>query len=296
MRDDLVTLSANFLGPVLVGLMLHNGFAVMCFNIGLFALAMKVAGSIEGVNKTVFGYLILLNAELLPTLITLNKEILALFAAVLSAKYALSAARRFVLLLATLVVCFLARWEQALILIVYLLIAHSPLRFRPKLTLGALICSISVAYPMAFRIFEVDPHIFDWLLKDANTILRLNSIQDAGGFFVVVVPKIFMSIAGRLASPWSYWSGAFLKEGFEDPQQQIFQPLGCLVSLILFAYAIVKGKLALKSPLSMLIAVTLIISAIPPFIQPRYLYPAYVFLCLEIARSLGRVDKSRGPI
>jgi hypothetical protein len=286
--ESLVSLAQNLLGPVLLGLILRNGFAVMCFNIGLFVLAMKIAGSITGVNKTIFGSLILLNAVLLPALVTLNKEILALFAAVLTAKYVLSSRRPTLLFAATLIVSFLTRWEQTAIFILYLLIEHSPLRFRPKLALGLLVGGLSIGYPLMFSILQIDPHMFDWILHDANTILRLNSIQDAGGFFIVVVPKIFMAIAGRLATPWVYWSGDFLKDEFQDPQQDIFQPLGCLAFLLVIAYALLKRRLQLKNPLPMLIILTLVIAAVTPFIQPRYTYPAYVLLCLEIARSKNR--------
>lgn len=295
--ESLVTLGSNLLGPVLLGQLLGNGFAVMCFNISLFVLAMKIAGSIPGVHKTLFGFLILLNVVLLPALATLNKEILALFAAVLTAKYVLSSRRSILFLAATLGVSLMARWEQAAILILFLLLMHSPLRSRPKLALGLLVCSISVLYPLIFRsIFHVDPQVFNDLIQNANTILRLNNIQAAGGFFIVILPKIFMSIAGRLATPWIYWNGSFLKEGIQDPQQDIFQPLGSLAFLLIFAYALLKRKLQLNKPLPMLIALTLVITAVTPFIQPRYLYPAYVLLCLEIARPIELPKPTPAPI
>jgi hypothetical protein len=294
--ESLVSVTSNFLGPVLLGLLLHNGFAVMCFNIGLFVFAMKIAGSIPGVNKTIFGYLMLFNAELLPSLTTLNKEILALFAAVLTAKYLLSDRRSTLLLALTLLVSFLARWEQAAILILFLLLQHSPLRFRPKLALGLIVCGLSVIYPLGFRVLHIDPHIFDYLLQNANTIIRLNSIQASGGFVIVVLPKIFMTMAGRLATPWFYWSGDFLKDHLQDPQQDIFQPLGCLAFLLVFAYAILKKKLQLKRPLPMLIVLTMVISAVSPFIQPRYLYAGYILLCLEIAGSQVPLEPTPDPL
>ncbi len=295
--EALITLESNFLGPVLIGLLMGNGFVVFCFNSLLFVTAMKVAGSIQGVNKTVFGWLVLLNAELLPSLTTLNKEILALFAAVLTAKYLLAPRRSIALLGLTLVMSFLARWEQAVVLLLFLVLAHTALRTRPKLTLLLLVIGMSVGYPLVFSIFHVDPAIFDYLLQGANTIVRMNSIQAAGGFFLVVVPKIFMTMAGRLGQPWVYWSGDFLKDGLLDPQQEIFQPLGCLAFLGVFAYACLRRKLPLRRPIPMLIALTLIVSALPPFIQPRYLFAAYVLLCLVIARqpqeSPGLVEPTR---
>jgi hypothetical protein len=100
-----------------------------------------------------------------------------------------------------------------------------------------------------------------------------------------------MSMAGRLAQPWNYFNGQFASEGFSDVQQQIFQPLGCLAMLIVFSWAVLKGRFVLKSPVVFLVAITLIVSAVAPFIQPRYLYGAYVLLALELAHSGERPGK-----
>jgi hypothetical protein len=94
-----------------------------------------------------------------------------------------------------------------------------------------------------------------------------------------------MNMTGNLAQPWLYWSGEVWKGGFDDPQQQIFQPLACLSVLLVFGYALIKKRFRFDRPLLMLMAITMVITAITPFIQPRYLYPAYIFLSLELAIS-----------
>jgi hypothetical protein len=213
----------------------------------------------------------------------LNKEILVLFASVVTAKYVISTRKSILFFMTALGVSFLVRWEQALIFVLFVSLMRSPLRPRPKLMLGSVIFGLSILYPLIFHIFGIDPEIFSYLGEGANTILRLNNLQASGGFFIVVLPKIFMNMAGNLGQPWLYWSGDFMKGGFTDPQQQLFQPLGCLAFLLVFAYAISKRKLQLSRPFIMLMVLTMIVTAITPFIQPRYLYAAYVFLCLELA-------------
>jgi hypothetical protein len=282
----LTSLTANFFGPAVLILWLKTGFLILCFNFLLFFIAMKVAASIEHVRISVFGFLMLLNAELIPSLTTVNKEILTLLASVLVAKYIYSTHRSKLLLFAALIVSLFARWEQAAILILFLLMSQSFMRSRPKLSLLLLIAGISVGYPLLFTVMGIDPSIFDYLLQDAHFILTLNSIQMAYGFPIVLIPKILMSLAGRFAQPWYYWSGQFISDGFSDAQQQIFQPLGSLAMLSAFTVAAFKRKLSLRNPVALLIAITLIVSAAAPFIQPRYLYGVYVFLSLELARSV----------
>ncbi len=282
-------LTSNQLGPVTLGLLLKNGFAVMCFNIFLFCVALKVAFSFPGINKSLFGFLMLLNAELFPSLTTLNKEILALFAAVLTAKYIYSGVRSKLLLVLVSAACLFARWEELAILIMFLVLYRWK---RPKLTLAVIIAAITVAYPLAINAAGIDLRALTLQGENGNTITFLNNIQAHYGFPFVLIPKTFMAFAGRLGAPWIYWSGQFLAEGFEDIQQQIFQPLGCASFLIVFTLAVIRGKMDLRRPIAFLVAITVICEAVTPFVQPRYLYGTYVLLCLEI--SLSQTDETLG--
>jgi hypothetical protein len=281
--SDLVSLTSNFLGPSLIAATLKSGFSVMCFNVVLFGVAMKIAGTIPYLNKSMFGFLMLLNAELLPALTTLNKEILALLASVLIGKYFYSNPRSNIWLLLGLGVSFVARWEQAAILLLMIAVLHSPLAARPKLTILFLIALITVLYPVAFNFLGVDPGLFDAILANGNLIVKLNHLQDAYGFPIAVLPKILMTIAGKLSKPSYLLTGEFLNQDFADPQQDIFQPLGCLAFLVVLAWILLKRKVIMTNPIILLSVITMIITAVTPFIQPRYLYGTYVWLCLELA-------------
>jgi hypothetical protein len=286
-------LSTNFLGPVVIGLVFPSGIAILGCNVLLFLIALKVAFSIEGIHKVLFGSLMLLNAELVPSLTTLNKEILAILAAVLSAKYIYSARPSAFLLTSTLVASFFARWEQLVIFGLFFLFLHSPLRRRPKWALGLLVAALTVIYPLMFRLLGVDTAMFDYLLEGAGLILRLDSIQAAFGFPIVLPIKVLMAMAGPLLQPGFYLSGEFLEVGISDFQQRIFQPLGCLALLIVFAIARYKGKARMTTPIGVLSAITLIIVAVAPFIQSRYVIPVYVLLSIELAKdSLPRMGQN----
>ncbi len=283
--SDLVSVGGNYFGPVTLVLLLKTGFAILCFNFLLFLLGLKIAFSIPGMRKAMFGLLLLLNIELLPAIATLNKEIFTLFAAILTAKYVLSPKKSFLLLVIALVVSFLARWEQAGILVLYLLFSFCrPFRGHPRGTIAVVIAGLSVFYPLMFKLFGLNPDMFNYLLEGARTIIKLDAIQNHYGFPIVVGPKIFLLIAGKLASPEYYTRSGIAGAGFTDVQQTIFQPLGCLAMVIVTFLAFAKRRLGLGRPLGLLIWLTLIISAVAPFVQPRYAYPVYVLMSLELAR------------
>jgi hypothetical protein len=279
----LLSATGNLLGPVSVGLLLHNGVSVMGFNLLLFLLAMKVASSIPDMNVGIFGFLLLLNFELIPSLTTLNKEIFALLSSVMIAKYLYTKNPSALALLGVLLVAVFSRWEEAAILMLYLIL-RSVFRDHPKTALIFLVAFLTIAFPLGLRLLGLDLSTFDWLMQDAHTILVLNKIEYAYGFPLVVIPKVVMLIAGVWFSPSFYAANPGIVDGFMDPQQELFQPLGCIALMVVFAYAFWTKRMKLSSPIAMFVAITLIVTAATPFIQPRYLYGAYVMLCIELAR------------
>lgn len=290
--QPLISATSNLLGPVAVGMLLRNGFAVMCFNFLLFGIAMKVVDSIPGVTTALVGFLLLLNAELLPALTTLNKEIFALLASALTVKYLYSTRRSKLLLGAVLLVSAFARWEQVALLILYFLLRRFPFRNRPWRAILFLVAAITVVYPISFRLLGIDPHAFDWLMQGATTQIWINNIQNSYGFFLLVVPKILLLMTGELHSP-QYYDPHYWSENFSaDPQNMLFLPLACLAFTVIFIYALYTKRMQLSRPVAFLSAITLIVTAAAPFTQPRYIFGVYVMLCIEVARPrvLGEVS------
>lgn len=275
----LVGFGSNFLGPALLGIVLKNGFAVVCFNIFLFMASLKIAFSFPGINKSLFGFLMLLNLQLFPSLTTLNKEILTLFAAVLTARYIYSERRSKLLLLAVCATSLFTRWEQLAIFIMFLCLYRSKHR---KLILVAIVAAITVAYPLVLSLLPTVLTGFTAQGENGNTITFLNNIQAHYGFPIVLIPKILMSSVGSLVTPWYFWSGEFLND-LGDLQWALFQPLGCAAFTIVLVLALIKGKMNLHRPIAFLIAIQMIGVAVTPFVQPRYLYAVYILLCLELS-------------
>ena len=149
------------------------------------------------------------------------------------------------------------------------------------------------------------PYTYQWLgdlsflLDGATTLIWIDNIQKAFGFPLTVIPKIFMEITGNLHSPQFYDPGYWWNNFQLDPQNMLFLPLGCLAFSIALPYAIRTKRMTLDRPIPFLIALTLLVTAVPLFTQPRYIYGAYAMLCIEIARPKPSVvadSPESGPV
>ena len=79
-------------------------------------------------------------------------------------------------------------------------------------------------------------------------------------------------------------SGGLLSKIAMDPQESLFQPLGCTAFIVVLILVTTTKRMDLRRPIPFLVLVTLIVTAATPFIQPRYLYSAYILLC-DLQRS-----------
>ncbi len=281
----LVSFTGNLLGPVLIGTLFRTGFAVACFNIVLFFFAVEVACTIPGVDRYRLLFLLAICAETAPALVTLNKEIMVLVSALLFAKYVYSKRRSFILLLAVFAVSVFARWEQIAILLLYLFLSRkgSVFKRKPWLAVFTVVAILTVLYPLIARLPGSRIGAFTQYAKGANTIAKLNRIQTDFGFPLVVVPKIIMDIFGELLRPLTFL-GEYYILGYADIHSIFIIPLFSIALITLLVKAYRRGLLNPARPIALLIITYAIVTAVTPFVQPRYYYFNYVLLCLELAR------------
>ena len=290
-QGSLVNFGGSSLGPVITALIFRNRFGVAWFNCALFLLVIWWAGRIPGVRREVFAVLMMIEPQLLPTLMTLNKEIFAIAGLMSFAAYLYPvtktrsgrASKWF--LLATFVLSMFARWEQVLVIGWYLIAEskRSPIRNKPAKGIVALLLVCSFAWAAAVHIVHVNLAGF---IEQAQggVISRLYAIQADGGFFLVALPKILMNIAGRWTSPL-YFLGDYWDTDFDGVWQNAYIGiLSSLVMLVVVAITIVRDRFRLARPLIYFTATYFVCTALNPFIQHRYIYPAYALIALELAR------------
>jgi hypothetical protein len=285
-HDNLVSFSGNLLGPVLIGTVFRNGIAVGLFNIFLFFVAIEIASTIPGVDPYRLVLLLALCSETAPALVTLNKEILVLFSTLLLAKYIYSERRSWLLLGVVLAVSLFARWEQIALILLFLFLRRKGSIFErsPKFAIGAVIAVLTVLYALIARLPGSGLGAFTQYTKSANTIAKLDKIQENFGFPLVLAPKILMNLLGELLRPLT-----FVREysdlGFGDVHSLFIIPLFSIALCTLLVISYRQGKLNPRRPIAFLIIIYAITTAVTPFVQPRYNYFAYVLLALELARK-----------
>ncbi len=281
----LVSFTGNLLGPVLIGTLFRTGFGVACFNILLFFFAVEVACTIPGVNRYRLLFLLAICSETAPALVTLNKEIMVLVSALLFAKYVYSKRKSFILLATVFVVSVFARWEQIAILMLYLFLSRrrSVFRRKPWAAVFTVVAILTVLYPLIARLPGSRIGAFTQYARGANTIAKLNRIQTDFGFPLVVVPKIIMDIFGELLRPLTFL-GEYYMLGYADIHSIFIIPLFSIALVTLLVKAYRRGLLNPERPIALLIITYAIVTAVTPFVQPRYYYFVYILLCLELSR------------
>jgi hypothetical protein len=281
----LVSFTGNLLGPVLIGMLFRTGLGVAFFDIFLFFFAVEIACSIPGVDRYRLLFLLAICSETAPALVTLNKEIMVLVSALLIAKYITSPKRSLILLGVVFTASVFARWEQIAILLLYLFVSRrgSVFERKPWLALGTVLAILTVLYPVIVRLPGSAIGAFTQYAKGANTIAKLNTIQSNFGFPLVVVPKMIMYCTGELLRPLTFVREYTLL-GWADIHSIFIIPLFSIALITLLVMAYRRGLLNPQRPIALLIIIYMMVTAVTPFIQPRYNYFVYVLLCVELAR------------
>ena len=277
--------SSNLFGPVLEAAILHTDLNVALFNCSLFIFCLILLRSMPEFDRATFLLLMMINPFLLASLISLNKEIFALAGIVVFIRYTAAKHFRLMWLAFALTLSLFARWQQVLVMLLYVLYESkiSPLRGRPRRGIAVTVLGFTVAYGLIYRLA---PFFFAALLAQAeagHTILILDNIQAYFGFPLVAIPKIMMNCMGHFLSP-GYFLNSYPHEDFTNWRDQIFMQMHTFFLSALLAGMLFGRKLRLKHAPVYLLVLYLLMTAVNPMVQPRYEYAAYVLLCLEASR------------
>lgn len=277
--------SSNLFGPVLQAQLLRNNLNVALFNTFLFFLCLVVLRGMPEFDRATFLFLMMINPFLLASMITLNKEIFALAGIILFVRYTDATRFRAWWLGAALALSLCARWQQVLVMLIYVLFESkiSPLRGRRRWGVAVTVLTFTIGYGLVYRIA---PFFFAALIAQAeggHTILLLDNIQAYFGFPLVAIPKILMNCLGHLASP-GYLIHVYPTEDFTNWRDQIFMQMHTFFLTALLLGMFFGRKLRLQHAPVYLLVLYLLMTAVNPMVQPRYEYAAYVLLCLEASR------------
>jgi hypothetical protein len=273
----LVAFSSNYLGPVLIAILAGSNFRIMLINCGLFFLALYYLFKLRDIRPKLLITLILINPFTIISILTVNKEIIALLAVALFVYY--MEKRSWFLVPAVLAVSFLARWEQAAVFLLWMLLVSrlNPLRKHRLAAILAVVMGISIIYPhmKSFTgLWETDSHIMNALYQ----------IQQNYMYFLVLIPKVILNFAMNLLDVRDYG-----QINWYDLTNSVFL-LSHEVLMVVVTFAIIKSRrFRLKSDIIYPAVLITVIFCSAPLVQPRYLYAVYIFACIEAAKRRERL-------
>jgi hypothetical protein len=272
--------------PVLLALVLKSTFAMVLANYAMFFLSLFLLKKSYSFSTGVFLGLLLLNATTTVSLLSLNKEIID-FLVVSIFLFARQRRLKSALLL-SLLLAFFNRFEVFTVLLTFLVI-HSklnPWHRRRVVTLVVLIIIISVTLPLFMsnslsNNYAVVSGIQNVTWLDTYVMKPLDMLEMHYLYGVVVIPKIAENLFGALLAFFKFKSYF----DFSDLANSYIVRLNNLATVIVLVILARKRMFSVRSDLVYFAMLGWIIMSVSMVIQPRYIYFAYVLLCLQAAHT-----------
>jgi uncharacterized membrane protein len=287
---ELVSSGGSLIGPVMIARLLRSNFLILCFNYLLFFFSVRLFAQSVPLRAPLLTLLLIVNPAILVSLLTLNKEILVLISLAMLCKYLSSDRRSRLLLYGSLLVALFARWQQFLIMIVFLMLVGriNPLHRRRRMTICLMVMIITIITPYLLSTIYVLERLepIDSLQGRIGSMLA--NAQDHYLYFAVVLPRIAINL----------YSGAFhferTAEGLlsKDIYGAFIAPLSSLANVVVTIWFIATRRFSLNNDRLFFAVIYALLFAILPYEHGRYFLPVYYLLCVEItthAKPKGKV-------
>jgi hypothetical protein len=278
---DLVQIGVNLFGPVLVLTILGgNRFLVYLFNVACLVAAYAIVVRTFPVSRLRLLFYLTLTPLMFTSLLSINKEIMAVAAIAFFAAYYASG-RRWQLAVA-LATSFLVRWQMTLFMLVFMGMASplNPLRRRRLLSLLLLTAAISVVYVRNLATFRRLDQVAALGAREAVEGSGLYSVflsvQNNYGYFLVFLPKTLHQMIG----PLSRVDKVTDMSNFFNNDVLFFHSLA---TAILLLAALWRRRIRLDLDPIYIAAVYAAVFGLSPIFSPRYFLPIYVLVAIALA-------------
>lgn len=261
--------------PVFLAYAFQSTWMIAFLNLSMFFLSVEILRRISSINVVIFVGLLVLNPTTTVSILTVNKEIIDLFALSL---FCCALRRRLTWLLwLALVLSFFNRYEVcvAMIALLAILSRMNPMRNRRWHTLAAIVCLLSVLLPL------VASRALQYRFEEAGNarlVAALDMLEIHYLFIVATVPKILEGMFGQLLN-FSLWTQLDTLD-IANSYILFFNNFAffLVISLLLW-----KRGLSIKSDWVYFAYLSAVLMSISLVIQPRYFYVCYVLFSLQAA-------------
>lgn len=276
---DAVTLTGNFLGPmVILALAQQNYYVVLLLNaLTLFASVLLIANALR-IDSAKLLLVLLVNPLTLSSVLSVNKEILSVVVlALLVHAYARRATWS---MMVGLALSLLVRWQLTLFIVVLAALVGpaNPLRKRRALTVLGLTAAISALTLTFAEALEPVRLNFEFSAADyegSGAFQWLVTQQDRGLYWLVFPLK-----AAHLL-----FATGLRFDRLLDPTEiynDLWQLLHSTATLVLFLVLWRMRRLTLRNDLVYLSVLYLAVFAFTPIYTPRYFYLVFVIWSIAV--------------
>jgi len=264
----LVSFTANLLGPVLIATLSGgNSFFIFIINLLGFSLASSALFSLyglRGAKRTLYAYA----PMTLFSIPLLNKEIIGVVGVILLMVYMKT--RRVSVLLASLLVSLLCRWENALMVVVFLVIERFEFtRRRVGFTLLWLVGMLGIS--ALYVRFSAELEIWELAADEGDTIAAILQMQREGWYWLVAPIKVAMTLFGNPQK----WPQAIETFRFDNNLYSLVVLLQQVLTLAILVYCLAKRMKPAWGWEVRFIFSYVALFAVTPFIQLRYFFPLW---------------------
>jgi hypothetical protein len=278
---DLISVGVNLFGPLLVLKMLGGDrFLVYLFNVACLTTAFAVVVRTFPLNRLQFLFYLMLTPLMFTSLLSINKEIVAVTAIAFFAAYYHSG-RRWQLIVG-LIASFLVRWQMTLFMLTFMVMASpvNPFRRRRVLSVLLLTVAISVVYVHNYSLFQ---HLDRIALLGAQEYTEGSglygyflAVQNYYGYVLVFLPKTLHQMVGLLTRV----DKVAEVEHFFNNDVMFFHSVASLILLVVAAW---RRRIRLDLDPVYIAVVYAAVFALSPIFSPRYFLPIYVLLAIAVA-------------
>jgi hypothetical protein len=311
--ENLISVSANYFGPVVLLRMLQNNLLLVAeLNCAIFIWMYLLIQKYYDLKFIKFSILLLVNPMLFMSLATLNKEIFGMASVVLTLCFVKSGKK--ILLLLSILFAIFTRWQQVLVILTFLAMSSKFNPFKKRISsILFLVLFVSLIYPSQAAFLSSaanETATFELQQEKLFGILPvLNQLQDNYLFFIALIPKTLINLFGNVFRPLD-----LLTQKVEVDTSDVYNSYivtGQQASMVLIAlmagYEILKKYLTAgnlnkwynRKKVShkfienindelLYCIVYCILFSLGAFIQYRYFFPIYILLCVELCKKKNK--------
>lgn len=279
----LIQVTTNLFGPVLILKALGGDrFLVYLLNLACLTAAFAIVVRTFPVNRLQFLFYLMLSPLMFTSLLSINKEIIAVLAIAFFASYYRSGQPW--QLAVGLVASFLVRWQMTLFMLVFMGVASpiNPLRRRRLASVTLLTLAISVTYVQNLDTFQRLDQVASIGAQEytegSGLYGQFIAVQNNYGYFLVFIPKTLHQMVGLLTR-----ADKVTLTDIEIFYHDIIMFFHSVAALVLLVVAGWRQRIRLDLDPIYIAVVYAAVFALSPIFSPRYFLPIYVLLAIAVA-------------